>query len=285
MKEGIFTMASSAYHHKKIAVINDLSGFGRCSLTVAIPVISSMKIQCCPVPTSILSSHTGYPHYFFHDCTNLLEPYLESWKALDLRFDAISSGFLGSAEQIRIVRRMFERFCTPETIRIVDPVMGDNGRTYVTCTPDLCAEMKQLAAYADILTPNLTEACILTGIPWHDGKWTMKELLQLSRQLADAGAKKIVITGIPQGDFIANFWYESEGGQSGICRTHKIGASFSGTGDMFAAIISAEAVNGAAFRDSVYKASHFIKKCIAHTIALGAPKQDGVCFEDLLHTL
>ena len=84
-------MASSAYHQKKIAVINDLSGFGRCSLTVAIPVISSMKIQCCPVPTSILSSHTGYPHYFFHDCTNLLEPYLESWKALDLHFDAISS--------------------------------------------------------------------------------------------------------------------------------------------------------------------------------------------------
>ena len=118
----------SAFHQKKVAMINDLSGYGRCSLTVAIPILSAMKVQCCPVPTSILSNHTGFPVYFFDDYTKKLPEYLEKWGELGLTFDGIVSGFLGSQEQIRIVKEMIGRFKGPGAKVVIDPIMGDNGK-------------------------------------------------------------------------------------------------------------------------------------------------------------
>lgn len=277
-------MPSIHNHQKKIAVINDMSGFGRCSLAVAIPIISVMKIQCCPVLTSIFSNHTGFESFFFEDYTDRMQPYIEEWKKLGLTFNGISTGFLGSREQIQIVLRFIEDFGTETNVIVVDPVMGDYGKPYPTYTPEMCSEMKKLVTHADILTPNLTEACILTDREYHEDKWRQAEIIELARTLGEMGPEKIVITGIPQGEFIANLCYE-KGKEPKFLRTHKVGTSRSGTGDVFASIIVSDAVNGVDFQTSVRKASRFVKKCIIRSIEMDLPLTDGVCFEELLATL
>lgn len=274
---------SSHNHQKKIAVINDISGFGRCSIAVSLPIISMLKVQCCPLPTSIFSNHTGFPSFFFEDFTKNMEPYMEEWKKLDLQFNGISTGFLGSAEQIRIVQEFISEFKKEDTLVIVDPVMGDYGKTYSTYTEEMCQRMKELACKADILTPNLTEACILTDTPYKD-EWKTAEVIALAEKLSDQGPEKVVITGVSQKSYICNFCYE-KGTEPSIVKTQKVGTQRSGTGDIFAAIISADAVNGVNFHDSVKRASLFIKKCILRSMELDIPVTDGVCFEEVLHTL
>lgn len=270
-------------NQKKIAVINDFSGFGRCSIAVALPILSVMKVQCCPLPTSIFSNHTGFPSYFFEDYTSRMVPYMQEWKKLDLHFNGICSGFLGSKEQIEIVKKFFKEFKTEETQIIVDPVMGDYGKPYPTYTEEMCGEMKKLVEFADILTPNVTEACVLTDTPYKE-KWKIEEIQEMGEKIHAMGPKKIAITGIVQGGFIANFCYE-EGQQPKVLRTHKEGTQRSGTGDIFASIIAADAVNGVPFYKSVKKASDFIKKCIIRSQELDIPLTDGVCFEEVLGKL
>jgi pyridoxine kinase len=269
---------------KKIAVINDYSGFGRCSVAVAMPIISAMKIQCCPVPTSIFSNHTGFPEFFFDDYTDRMQSYIDNWKKLELEFEGITSGFLGSEKQIEIVQRFIRDFRTARTTVVIDPVMGDYGKLYSTYTDGMCQGMKALLHDADILTPNLTEACILTDTPYHDGPWKIVELKALAHKLSQAGPQKVVITGIRQKDFVANLVYQ-KGSRTRILRTHRVGTERSGTGDVFSAIIVADAVNGVPFDVSVKKASNFVKKCILRSEELQIPKTDGVCFEELLYTL
>ncbi|MGN1014242.1 MAG: pyridoxamine kinase [Butyricicoccus sp.] len=269
---------------KKIAVINDFSGFGRCSIAVAMPIISAMKVQCCPVPTAIFSNHTGFPERFFEDYTDKMQPYIDQWKNLGLEFEGISTGFLGSEKQIAIVRRFIREFRTERTTVVVDPVMGDYGKLYPTYTNGMCQAMKELVHDADILTPNLTEACILTDTPYHDGAWKIVELKALAHKLSQQGPQKVVITGIQQNDFVANLVFR-RGSKTRILRTHRVGTERSGTGDVFAAIIAADAVNGVPFDASVKKASRFVKQCILRSEEMGIPKTDGVCFEELLHTL
>lgn len=270
-------------NQKKVAVLNDFSGFGRCSIAVALPILSVMKLQCCPLPTSIFSNHTGFPSYFFEDYTSRMLPYMEEWKKLDLHFHGICTGFLGSKEQIEIVKHFFREFRSEETQIIVDPVMGDYGKPYATYTPEMCGEMKKLVEYADILTPNVTEACVLTDTPYKE-KWKMAEIREMAEKISEKGPKKIAITGIVQGDFIANYCYE-EGQEPKMLRTHKTGTQRSGTGDIFASIIAADAVNEVPFQKSVKKASDFIKKCIIKSIELDIPVTDGVCFEEVLGKL
>ena len=270
-------------NQKKIAVINDFTGFGRCSIAVALPVISMLKVKCCPLPTSIFSNHTGFKSFFFDDYTEKMPDYIQEWKKLGLQFDGISSGFLGSKEQIQIVTQFFKEFKTKQNLIVVDPVMGDYGKTYSTYTPQMCEEMKKLVSYADILTPNVTEACILTDTLYKE-KFTMAEYRKMAETLCEKGPSKVVISGIVQGEFIANYCYE-KGHEPKIVRSHKVGTQRSGTGDIFAAIIAADAVNGVPFEDSVRKASRFIKKCILKSIELDIPITDGVCFEEVLWSL
>ena len=270
-------------NQKKIAVINDISGFGRCSIAVELPIISALKVQCCPLPTSIFSNHTGFESFFFDDYTDKMTSYMNEWIKLDLKFNGICSGFLGSEKQIRIVEEFLSHFKTKENITIIDPVMGDYGKMYPTYTKETCMEMKKLVRYADILTPNLTEACILTDTQYHDN-WSKKELDTLAEKLSSIGPEKIVITGIQQGKYVANFCYEKNKA-SYMIRTVKVGTQRSGTGDIFTSIIAADAVNGVDFHTSVRKASIFIKKCILKSIELDIPLTDGVCFEELLTTL
>lgn len=269
---------------KKIAAINDLSGYGRCALTVSIPVISHMKIQCCPIPTSILSNHTGYEEYFFDDYSDRLPDYIHMWKKLDLKFDGIMSGFLGSKAQIAIVEEFIKQFSTDTTQIVIDPVMGDHGKIADTYTEEMCMEMRRLVSLADIITPNLTEACRLTDMPYREKGWKRMELLSMARKLNDMGPDKVVITGIVQGQFLANYVYEKDESPQMI-RTHRVGDERCGTGDLFAAIIAADAVNGVPFRQSVKKASSFVRKSMIKSIEMGIDRKNGVCFEEILHIL
>lgn len=273
---------SSHNNQTKVAVINDFSGFGRCSIAVSLPVLSVMKVQCCPVVTSIFSNHTGFPSYFFDDYTKHMQAYIDEWKKLELQFRGIYTGFIGSKEQIAIVEQFFRDFKRSNTIVLIDPVMGDYGKPYPTYTMEMCQEMKRLVRYADILTPNLTEACILTDTPYKEN-WSKQELLDLARKLQAKGAQKVVITGVPRKSFVANFCLD--GKSQSMVSVHRVGQSRSGTGDLFASILIADAVNGVDLTESVRKASRFVKHCIERSIALDIPLTDGVCFEEVLHEL
>ena len=187
---------------KRIAVINDFSGFGRCSLTVSLPIISAAGIQCCAVPTAVLSNHTGYEDYFFDDYTDKMEAYFSKWEKLGLTFDGIYVGFLGSSRQTEIVERFIARFAGKDTVVITDPVMGDDGKTYATLTAEHCRSLKKLVSISDIITPNLTEACILASYPYNPRISDEFELFQLAGRIARLGGGRVVITGLEKGNDI-----------------------------------------------------------------------------------
>ena len=265
---------------KKIAVINDFTGFGRCSISASMPIISAMKIQCCPLPTSIFSNHTGFDSFFYTEYTEHMNAYMDEWKKLDLQFAGILTGFLGSPEQIGIVKRFLGMFKTKETITVIDPVMGDYGNLYPTYSPLLAEQMSSLVPYADILTPNLTEACILTGTEYK-ADMNESELTEICKKLCEMGPKKIVVSGLERGDNLENFIFE-DGKKPQTIIEHKVGPFRSGTGDVFSTIIAADAVNGIEFADSVLHASSFVAKVLRRTVELDLPKTDGICFEEFL---
>ena len=281
----------------RLAMINDIAGFGRCSTTVSLPVISVMKVQVCPVPTSVLSNHLGFPLCHFDDYTSHMRDYIKVWNELGLTFDGLYCGFLGNEEQIDIVRGFVEMFRPP--LFLLDPVMGDHGRAYSSITETHVQKMKELLPLADIITPNITEACLLTGTPWKDREWTMQELSELCERLTDTcqqesvssseasvgtvSGASIVITGIRQGDSLVNFLWDD-----GIYTTVAspiAGASRPGTGDIFASILAADAVRGETLLTSVQKAANFVGLCIAGSEKAGTPVQEGVVFEKYLAAL
>ena len=281
----------------RLAMINDIAGFGRCSTTVSLPVISVMKVQVCPVPTSVLSNHLGFPLCHFDDYTSHMRDYIKVWNELGLTFDGLYCGFLGNEEQIDIVREFVEMFRPP--LFLLDPVMGDHGRAYSSITETHVQKMKELLPLADIITPNITEACLLTGTPWKDREWTMPELSGLCERLADicqqesvssgeasvgtVSSASIVITGIRQGDSLVNFLWDD--GVYTAVSTPIAGASRPGTGDIFASILAADAVRGETLLTSVQKAANFVGLCIAGSEKAGTPVQEGVVFEKYLAAL
>lgn len=292
----------------KIAVINSFAGYGRCSMTEALPIISTRKVQACPVPTSIFSNHTGFPSHYCQDFTGQMPDYLAQWDALGVVFDGIYCGFLGKKEQIPIVsgflKSQKEKGCR---MILVDPVMGDNGKAYRTITPEHCDALRQLVSLADIITPNITEACLLTDTPYREDGWSLEELTLLCEKLHASGPEKIAITGIRQGwetfpsagnppvkkeslpDGFLNFISEKNT-EDGSFHTScdfcpAAGPSRHGTGDIFASILAADAVLGIGFSESVHKAAAFIADCIRGSEELGIPEEEGVCFENYLQKL
>ena len=265
---------------KKIAVINDFCGFGRCSIAVSLPVISAMKVQCCPLPTSIFSNHTGYESFFSTDYTAHMNAYMDEWAKLSLQFDGILTGYLGSAEQVNIVKRFFELFKKPQTLTVVDPVMGDGGKLYPSYSPVLARELKGLLPYADVLTPNLTEACFLTETDYKPDM-TPEELTNICQKLSAEGPKQIVISGIERNDYLENFVFE-RGKEPQIISVPKEGPCRAGTGDVFSSIIAADMVNGKELTAAVEHATAFISKALRHTARLNLPLPDGICFEEYL---
>ena len=268
---------------KKAAVINDFTSFGRCSLAVTIPILSAMKVQCCPVPTAFFTNHTGFDSFAWTDNTSHLDDYIAEWRKLNLRFNAIQTGFLGSREQVDFVLRFLAAFRTPETIVCIDPVMGDYGKLYPTYDKHLAESMRGFLDVADILTPNLTEACFLADAPYRTD-FTDAELAALCEKLAARHADRIVISGIPRGDTLVNFIYETGRGTS-LCVEPRIGADRSGTGDVFASVILGDAVNGVDFAASVHKASQFTAAAVRRSVELGIPEKDGLAIEEVLKEL
>lgn len=270
---------------KKIALINDVTGFGRCSVAVELPIISALKVQACVLPTAILSVHTGFQHFYLDDYTDHMKLYIESWRKNNLTFDGISTGFLGSVEQIDLVLQFIREFKGSSTTVIVDPVMGDNGRLYPSYTAEMCREMRRLLSCADVLTPNMTEACQLLGVPYQDDRTLSDEaLLHMVQELSQKGPAKVVLTGIHRGTKVGNFLYE-RGEKPQWILHEKIGSDRSGTGDVFAAIVSAAVVKGESLYDGVQKAADFISQCMAYTETLDLPHNCGLAFEEFLTTL
>ena len=271
---------------KKIALINDVTGFGRCSVTVELPIISALKIQVCPLPTALLSVHTGFKDYFMDDFTDRMEVYADSWQKNNLTFDAIATGFLGSAAQIEIVRRVIKEF--PAAV-IIDPVMGDHGKIYASYTREMCRRMRELLEFADLITPNLTEACELLGVPYPAGGVVSDS--ELATMAANIAAKtrggRVVITGVTldAGDDseIANFVFD--GGQVDIVTSRRVGGDRSGSGDVFFAVAAASWLNGESLTDSTRKAADFVGKCIVHAERLNLPWNWGLPFEEFLTEL
>ena len=294
----------------KLAVINDLTGFGHCSLAVAIPIISVMGVQACPVPTGIFSNHMAFPEWHYTDFTPEMSSYLSVWERLSLSFDGISCGFLGNEALIPALSGFFKHQKeTYGTCILLDPVMGDHGKAYSSVMPSYQKALTGLCSLADILTPNLTEACFLTGTAYpeelltalsglsavsstllsglSDASGRLEPLLSLlsgmAAKLHGMGIGKVVITGIKIGNFFGN--YVSVSGSGELLFSPAGGPSRPGTGDIFAAILSADAVKGIPFTDSVKKAAEFVRICTDGSAALNIPIVEGVCLEQYLSLL
>lgn len=212
-----------------------------------------------------------------------MHEHIDEWRKLNLQFRGICTGFLGSAEQISIVRDFIDEFGGDGCVTLVDPVMGDEGKAYGTYTPEMCERMAELVAHADIITPNITEACILANVDY-DPHMSFDDAFSLAQKLCDMGPSKVVVTGVEHGSSMSNVCFE-RGGKPFTVTGEKLGEQRSGTGDVFSAIIAADAVNEVPFRKSIEKATRFAHDCVQASIDLGIPRTDGLAFEEKLHTL
>ena len=268
----------------RIAAIHDLSCFGRCSLTIALPVLSAMGCQCCPLPTALLSAHTGFPGNTFLDLAAEMGRIAEHWAAMDLQFDAIYSGFLGSADQVDTVARFFNTFKKSDTAVIVDPVMGDHGTAYRTCTPELCRGMRVLAENSDVITPNLTEAALLLDRPYEEIR--QSDAYEVVRRLSLGGRRSVVLTGYSsESGQTGALCFDRDSGESKAVQTPREPQDFSGTGDLFASVLAGGVARGVPLFQAAQAAADFVRDCIARTLAEGLTEQDGVDFEPLLGQL
>lgn len=274
---------------KKVAALHDLSGFGRSSLCAIIPTLSAMGIQTCPVPTAILSNHTGgFEHYSFLDLTEYMEDYISHWKQLGLDFDCIYSGFLGSPRQISIVADFIDYFSKKDNLTLVDPVMGDNGALYSSMTQDIIPEMKRLIAKADIITPNFTEACFLLDRPCQDTAATNNEIKEWLKGLSALGPEIVIITSVPgepesRNTYVAAYDRKNEMFWKVGCRY--IPASYPGTGDIFASVVIGSLLQGDSLPAALDRAVQFISQCIKASYGFNYPKRNGVLLERELNIL
>lgn len=251
---------------KKIATINDLSGFGKCSLSVALPIISAMGIQCCPLTTGVFSNQTGYPSYKSVDFTDYMNDFINEWKKLDAHFDGIITGFIPNSKQGQIISSFIDSFKEENTIVLVDPVMGDNGELYPCYDNDSINAIKELSKKADIITPNLTELCCLVNEDYNNiSSLPLANLVERIATMCKALDKDVITTGICIDDKIVTTVYTNN--EITPIVTDKIGGSFSGTGDILASIVGAGVVNGMSLIDATKLASNFITKSIKQTIS------------------
>jgi len=271
------------YNLKKIAAINDLSGIGRCSLSVALPIISSLKVQCCPFPTSILSSQTGYPKFTFLDLTDEMTSYYRVWKDLNINFDCIYSGFLGSVNQIDIVYEFIKE--NPNSFVVVDPIMGDNGELYPIFNKEYHIKMKELVKISNLTTPNLTEACFLTERDLTKQDFTRNEIIEIAKDLSNLGPNKVIITGILEDNNISNLAYDKQTDEIFFTSIKYNNCSYSGTGDIFTSILSAMICRGFDLKYCVETATNFIYKVVEYSAQFNSDRNDGIKFEQFLNDL
>ena len=271
-------------------MINDLSGFGKCSLTAAIPVLNVQGVQACPLPTAVFSNQTGYPEYSYIDLTEKLPSFIEQWVKLGADFDGILTGFVSNVKQIEVIESFCNQFKKDDTLLIVDPVMADNGKIYDAYSAELCEGVKKLAMKADIITPNLTEFCVLTNSNYDEiiscaySEDILNVISQRSQGLFNSGIKTVIITSVPiyEGK-ISNCIINSEGRKT--VSSKDFGGSYSGTGDLFASVVCGSVVKGESVYDAVCKATRFLEASIGATLCECTRPQDGICFESFLKLL
>lgn len=268
-------------HQKRVAAIHDLSGFGKCSLTVALPILSAAGIETSALPTAILSTHTGgISGYTYHDLTEDMRPVMKHWKSLDIKFDAIYTGFLGSFEQLNIVKEFFDAFRQEDNLILVDPVMGDNGELYTVFTREFAAGMRMLCQKADIIVPNLTEAALLLDEPFHPGPYTHAYIESLLRKLGALGPQKVVLTGVYfKEDELGAATYDRTTDTIDYVFTQKIPGYYHGTGDVFASALLSALLNDFSLIDAAAIAVHFTTDSIRRTYKAKTDYRFGVNFE------
>ena len=270
----------------RVAAVHDLCGYGKCSLGVAIPVLSAAGCDVCPVPTGLFSSHTAFPGWYMHDTTDILRDYLAAWRGIDVDIDAIYSGFLGAPEQVDIIRSLYETY--PNALRVVDPVMADHGKVYPTYTPELCDAMAELACGADVLTPNLTEAAIILGEPigeeWGGTDIPDEEAHRLVRALLDKGAKHVVLKGVKrEGESVVRNFVGSQGATDIVEVSNEyLPYLLHGTGDVYASCLLAALMAGRTLEEAVAFAGDFVHDAMIVSAEQPHFQERGVSFEPLL---
>ncbi len=263
---------------KRILSIQDLSCVGRCSLTVALPVLSAQGIACSVLPTAVLSTHTAFPRPEVIDLTDQMSSFARHWQENGVRFDAVSVGYLSHPEQAAIVGRILDGIGSP---MILDPVMGDHGRLYSRITPEHIGALKTLAARADVLLPNLTEAAALTGLPYRQTT-DSGYLAALTDGLLSLGAGATVITGIHWQDSAIGFYGQARSGEAFSYEGAYVPRQLHGTGDLFAAVLSGQLLKGKALPDAAAAAAEFVRACVENTPEI---TPYGVEFETQLYRL
>ena len=265
----------------RVAAVHDLCGYGKCSLGVAIPVLSAAGIDVCPVPTSLFSAHTRFPKFYMHDTTPMLTEYLDAWREEGIQLDGIYSGFLGSAEQVDAILRLYREY--PKALRIVDPVMGDGGAKYPTYTDEMCEAMKGLVDGADVLTPNLTEASILTGIAYAGQDVDEGYIKGMMDALLGMGAKSVVLKGVVhEGESIIRNYVSVRGGDVEEVSGELLPYMLHGTGDLFASGLTAAIYAGESLLSAVEFAGGLVRHAMEITPAQPDYQVRGVSFESVL---
>lgn len=272
---------------KKVAAIHDISCFGKCSLTVALPILSAAGIETSVIPTAVLSTHTGgFSGFTYRDLTADILPIVSHWQTLDIQFDSIYTGFLGSFEQIDIVCETFRRLKSKHTIIFVDPVMADNGQLYKVFTPDFPAGMRKVCALADVIVPNMTEAALLLGIPYEEGPYTQEYIKTILQRLSELGPKQVVLTGVYfDMENLGAAAYDRDTDTFRFVFSGRIEGSYHGTGDVFASALLGALLNGQSIQEAAQLAVDFTVGSIARTRASGTDVRFGVNFEEGLPML
>lgn len=268
---------------KKVAAINDLSGFGGCSLVAAISVFSAMGVEVCPLPTAVLSNQTEYESFYMDDYTDKMGFFIEQWKKINPDFDAISIGFIANKKQAELIEEFIHNFKSEKTLLVVDTVMGTGGSRYKTVDDKLCESIRSLAFKADIITPNLTEACILLEKEIRLNV-SLQEAMSYAEQLMLKGAKKVIITDVVIDNRIYNII--GENGKVGYVSSENVGGSYSGTGDLFAAVITAGVLKEKYSLKHITKAAaEFIEKSVRDSYNNKTDRNQGVSFQKHLPVL
>ena len=270
-----------------MAAIHDLSGMGRVSLTVVIPILSSMGFQVCPLPTAILSNHTQYPDFTFLDLTDEMPRIIAEWKRLEVEFDAIYTGYLGSPRQIQIVSDFIRDFRRKDSLTVIDPVLGDNGKLYSNFNESMVVEMQHLVTHADVITPNLTELFYLLDRPYKESN-TDQELKEYLRCLSDKGPEVVIITSVPVLDEphkTSVYAYNRRGNRYWKITCPYLPAHYPGTGDTFTSVITGALLQGDSLPIALDRATQFILQGIRATFGYEYDNREGILLEKVLHNL
>lgn len=269
---------------QRVAAIHDISGFGKCSMTVVLPILSAAGIEVVCMPTAVLSTHTGgFEGFTYRDLTEDLPAITEHWKSLDLHFSSIYSGFLGSPEQVDIVSNFMDTFNSDNTLVYVDPVMADEGELYSVFDDHMVDKMRELCEKADLLLPNITEACFLLKQPYQHGPYTRDYIEKLVRGLSDMGPEKVVLTGVYfDNEKLGAACYDRAEDKVEYAFSKKVPGQFHGTGDIFGSFCLAALLNGKSLLDSTQFAVDLTTDCILRTVARETKRREGVDFEGVL---